>query len=332
MVSRPSAVTTPVGVIRSIGLVSRVTSGLGERGVVVVGERRPLAAEGVVRGQLLPQLRVGDLLAQVSSRGERGAPVEEAHPSVAQDGEDHQRLEQRGVDPPGQALGDRQPGEEAAYGPGDLEVELGGHEDRGALEDRQVGGTLRELRHQLDRRGPGADHCDPLAVEVGSVVPLGGVYDGPGELLDAQDVGDPRLGQEAGRGDEVRRPDRLAAGHRDLPHLVCLVPPRAVDNGVEAHVPAQVVLVGDVGGVLLQLGATGVPVPPPRVRLEGVGVGHAGDVDGQAGVAVDVPGPAEVVLALEDDEVVDAESLELDGRTHPAEAGADDHCLVSHAY
>ena len=65
-----------------------------------------------------------------------------------------------------------------------------------------------------------------------------------------------------------------------------------------------------------------------RVRLERVGVGDAGDVDGQAGVAVDVPGAAEVVLALEDHEVVDAQPLELDGRAHAAEARADDDRLV----
>ena len=71
----------------------------------------------------------------------------------------------------------------------------------------------------------------------------------------------------------------------------------------EAHVPAQVVLVRHVLGVPLELGAAGEPVLPVGVGLEGVGVGDAGDVDRQAGVVVDVPGAAEVVLALEDQQV-----------------------------
>ena len=49
-----------------------------------------------------------------------------------------------------------------------------------------------------------------------------------------------------------------------------------------------------------------------------------GDVDGQAGVVVDVPGPAEVVLAFEDHEVVVAQPLELDRRADSPETGAHD--------
>ncbi len=63
---------------------------------------------------------------------------------------------------------------------------------------------------------------------------------------------------------------------------------------------------------------------PVRVRLEEVGVRGGGDVDGQAGVAVDVPGSAEVVLAVEDHEVVVAHPLELDGRAYPPETGSHD--------
>ncbi len=42
---------------------------------------------------------------------------------------------------------------------------------------------------------------------------------------------------------------------------------------------------------------------------------------------VHVPGSAEVVLAVEDDEVVDTQALELDCRTDTAEAGPDDEDL-----
>ena len=62
-----------------------------------------------------------------------------------------------------------------------------------------------------------------------------------------------RLRQEAGRGDQVARGQRLAVGQRDPPRRGVLVPAGALDGGVEPHVPAHVVLVGDVVGVLLDL-------------------------------------------------------------------------------
>ena len=213
--------------------------------------------------------------------------------------------------------------------PRHLAVELRRHPDRGALEDREVLGPLRELGDQLHRGRAGADDRDPLAVELGGVVPPRGVHDRAGEVPDALDVGQLGLGQEAGRGDQVRRPQPLAAGDPDLPLLGVLVPARALDDGAEPHVPAQVVAVGHVLGVLLQLRTAGVPVRPPRVRLEGVGVGDARDVHRQPGVAVDVPGPAQVVLALEHHEVVDAQPLERDGGAHAAEPGPDDDRLVA---
>ena len=77
-------------------------------------------------------------------------------------------------------------------------------------------------------------------------------------------------------------------------------------------------------GVLLDLRARREQPRPVRVGLEEVGVRGGGDVDGQARVVVDVPGSAQVVLAVEDDEVVVAQPLELDGRADSAETGAHD--------
>ncbi|MET3961373.1 hypothetical protein ABIE44_001307 [Marmoricola sp. OAE513] len=113
--------------------------------------------------------------------------------------------------------------------------------------------------------------------------------------------------------------------------LGVVVPARTLGADPELHVPPEVVLVGDVLGVRLELGAAGEPVLPVRVGLERVRVGDAGDVDGEPGVVVHVPGAAEVVLALDDEQVVEALLLERDGRAHPAEARADDdHVVVGH--
>jgi hypothetical protein len=203
------------------------------------------------------------------------------------------------------------------------------------LVDGQLGGLLRDLRDQLHGGGTRADHGDALAGEVRRVVPLRGVDDRAGEVGDAVDVGQSRLGQEPGRRHQVRR----RAGprvRRDDPVLLVLLPACSLDAHAELHVPTEAVGVGDVLGVPLQLGPPREPVLPVGVWLERVRVGDARDVDGEARIVVHVPGAAQVVLALEDRDrpevVTEAEALEADGRAHAAEARADDeHVVVGHA-
>jgi len=150
-----------------------------------------------------------------------------------------------------------------------------------------------------------------------------------GEGVDARDLGGVRLGQEAGGRDQVPRGDLRTPGDRDPPAQPRLVPAGALDGGVEPHVLAEVVLGGDVLGVALELLARGEEPRPVRIGLEGVRVGHRRDVHGQAGVVVDVPGAAEIVLPLQQDDLAgDAQALERDGRAHAAEAGTHDRDLV----
>ena len=75
------------------------------------------------------------------------------------------------------------------------------------------------------------------------------------------------LGQEARRGDQVAG---VSVRHRrrgDVPHRGVLIPARTLDHGVESHVPPDVVLVGDISGVLFDFGAGGEqPRPPGSAR------------------------------------------------------------------
>ncbi len=209
-------------------------------------------------------------------------------------------------------------------GPVIVEVELRHHIDRRALIDSHVGDALGQLRNELDRGRTGADESNAAAVEVVVVVPRRRVNRPSGEFRDAGNVGDVRLGQEPGRGDQEPRCQRLAAGECDMPALAVLVPASTLDACVEAHVPAYVVFVRDVVGVSLELGAGGEQPRPVRVRLEPVRVGGRRDVDGQAGVAVHMPRPAEVVLAFEDHEVVVAQPAQLYRRPDSPESCPDD--------
>ena len=80
-------------------------------------------------------------------------------------------------------------------------VVAGDHPRRGALVDVEVAGDLLQLGHDLDRRGAGADHGDPLAGQVDVVVPARRVEELALEVLDAVDVGQP----SARRGRRRRR-------------------------------------------------------------------------------------------------------------------------------
>ena len=157
--------------------------------------------------------------------------------------------------------------------------------------------------------------------------------DAPVERVNTWNVRGAWLRQEAGRSDQELRAQRLAIGECDPPDLGIFVPPGAFDGGVEPHVPAHVVLVGHMLGVALQFLARGEQPRPVRVRLEPVGIRGRRDVDGKAGVAVDVPSAAETILAVEDDDVVIAQPVELNRRTDSAETRPhDDHVELPHAH
>ena len=93
---------------------------------------------------------------------------------------------------------------------------------------------LGELGNELHRGRARADDRDPHAVQVGGVVPACRVQHGAGEGLDARDVRVPGLGEEARRGDEVRRAPAFPAADPDLPLLCGLIPDRPLDDGAEA--------------------------------------------------------------------------------------------------
>ena len=156
-------------------------------------------------------------------------------------------------------------------------------------------------------------------VERVAVIPGGGVDDAPAERVDTGNVRGAWLAQEAGRGDQELRAQRLTAGKRNPPDLGIVVPPRAFDGGVEPHVAAHVVLVGHMLGVALQFGARRIQPRPVRVRLEPVGIRGRRLIDGKARIAVDVPRSTQVVLAVDDHDVVVAQAVELDRRADSAE-------------
>ena len=297
---------------------------LVERAVVDVGQRRAFAAEVVVRSELLPQLAIPDR--QEAVQGADGGRSSVDRPELPElphrDG--HHDVHEQIAGHPQKTLRHRESGKQLLRGRTEGEVELRHDPDRGALVDGQLGDVLGELGDQLDPGGPGADDRRLRAAQRVVIVPLLGMQNRAGEILDTRDVGLLRLAQVAGGQDQELSPQRLATLQRHLPGLRLLVPACTVHRGVEAHVAPQVVLVGHVIGVGLELGARGVEPRPVRVRFEPVRVRGGGDVDRQARIPVDMPGTAEIVLPVEEDDPAVPKPVELDRGAHSAESRADD--------
>ena len=118
---------------------------------------------------------------------------------------------------------------------GYLAVAVGHHPGRRCAGTRSTCSTCLDLRHELDRRGAGADHRDPLARQVDLVIPAGGVEERALELVEPGDVGDLRLGQRAVGGDQ-HRGAQPTPGRLDPPALPLLVPLGIQDLAAEPQV------------------------------------------------------------------------------------------------
>ena len=203
-------------------------------------------------------------------------------------------------------------------------VRLGQHVRRGALEQGQLADVVHDRGQELDRAGAGPDDGHPLPGEVVAVVPAGGVERGPGERVEAGQVGHHRPVQLAQRGHQHVRDDLLAGRGPHRPGAGGLVVRRSGHLDAGAHAVED----AGLGGGALQVGEdlrlAGVAVPPVRVRRPRPGVQRRRGVAGRARVGVVAPDAADLVGLLEHGDVADAGPEQLGGDTEAAEAGADD--------
>ena len=296
-----------------------------ERRVVGVGDQDPLAADLEVGGDLAAQLGVRDALRDVAQGhllgrvGQLRHPRERRHVALATP------VDRRAVE----ALQTRHVAQRELLGRAVAPVVARQHVGGRALVDVEVAGHLLQLGHDLDRRGAGADDGDPLAGQIGVVVPARGVEDLTAEALDALDLGELGLGEPAGRADHGAGREGARAG-RDLPALGGVVPARGEDRGVEQEAVEHPGLLGDALDVGLDLRLRRERHRPVRVRGEGVAVELARHVAGRTRVGVVTPGAPDVGALLDDDEVALAVLVELDRGGQSGEAGSD-HQVVDQA-
>jgi hypothetical protein len=204
---------------------------------------------------------------------------------------------------------------------------------RAALENREVRGGLGHDRDQLHGRSAGADHRDPLALEVHRLVrPEPSMVGLALEAIDALDLWHDRRGKRAHCGDEVTAPGLTAIFRLDDPLVVRIVESRRCDAAVELDVSPQIELVRDVLTVAQRVRLRReqlLPIPFVEQLLgERVNVGVTLRIEAAAGVAVPIPRAADVACGIEDAHR-EAELPQADQLVQAVDAGADDDGIVA---
>ena len=205
-----------------------------------------------------------------------------------------------------------------------------------ALEDVERLRRPREVRNALNGRGAGADDADALVGEPGhrraeriaagiGVVPAAGVEGMPGERLDARDAGQlgnmQRTGAEA---DELRGEDVAAVGADD-PTRPAGVPGQVFDLGVEQGVVVEAEMPADAPAVRQDLRRMRVLLGRPMAGLlEQRHVDHRRRVALRAGIAVPVPGAAEIAALLDDAHVLHTGLDQARSGHQPGESATDE--------
>ena len=137
----------------------------------------------------------------------------------------------------------------------------------------------------------------------GSRGPVRSVEGGPAEIRHAFDLGHLRDGERADRRDEPAGARAMPVLRLDLPGEPVLVPGRADDPRPEPDIAAQVELVGDEVHIAQGFGlGREMLAPIPLLKQfpgEGEAVAVALGIEARAGIAVPVPGAADIAAGLE---------------------------------
>ena len=182
---------------------------------------------------------------------------------------------------------------------------------RPALEHGEVADLVGDLTDDLDGGGAGADDGDLLAREIDRLVgPIKGMERAALEGIHAFEARRRRRREQADREHDEAAGQFAAVVELQTPQMLRLVEPGRLDLAVELHVFAQVELVRDVIEIaqVLRLPREALlPVPLVEQFLrERVAVGIALGIEPRTGVAVPVPGSAEIGSCLQHQRV-DAE-------------------------
>ncbi len=194
------------------------------------------------------------------------------------------------------------------------------------------------MRHALHGGRTGADDADALVGEAGettlggaagvSVVPTAGVEAVPTKGLDARDAGKLRSAQRAAGQDHEARADAIAAIGLDQPASIALLPRHLRDDCLKQRTLVETEVTADAAGVFVDLGS-------PRIfaHRHVAGLFQQRQIDvalgvaSRTGIAIPVPGAAEIGRLFHDAEIGDAGRAQTRTTQQAAEAATDDDDL-----
>ena len=196
-------------------------------------------------------------------------------------------------------------------------------------------GVLAEEGHDLDGGGSGADDGDAfvrkLVQSAGGVsagvliVPARGVKAVAGEVVDSWDARELRTVVGSGSHDQKAGAELVAAIRADPPALDRRIPAQRPNHGTEQRLLVEAKMTADPLALLEDLAAIGVAVLGEIAHLlEQRHVAIRLDVALHPGVAVPIPGAAEVAAHLDDADVADAGFLHTRSREQAGKASTED--------
>ena len=150
----------------------------------------------------------------------------------------------------------------------------------------------------------GADHGDALAGEIdGLLRPSRGVEGGPPEIVAPLDPRQRRRRQRSNRGNQESRAELAAVLQGNAPAPRALIVSRRRHPAAKLDIAAQVELVGDIIEVAQRLRLTGEMLGPlpflQQLLRERIAIGIALRIEARAGIAIPVPGAADIGASLE---------------------------------
>ena len=134
------------------------------------------------------------------------------------------------------------------------------------------------------------------------MIPGGGMKCWPCKALDAFQLGILRDVQASDTGDEYTRADAHSLTSGGMPHAFGLIPDCFVKTRIQPDVRRKFVTLDAAFQIIVNFLLAGVHARPIRRRLERKGIEMRRNVAGAAGIAVVVPGSADVVALLEQQE------------------------------
>src|ERR1700722_2877602 len=293
--------------------------GPGQGWIVVIRDEHSFAAQFVLGFQCRAEFWVADLLLEMMSGDFRRLSANKA---ITEEAEDAKLLPPEN-ELPKRPHDERKTAESLPPLVADGKIQTRHNPGRRALEKRKLSGARGDLGNELDGACTSANHGYVFAIQVDAVIPGGRMKCGARKTLQARQCGVLRHVQATDAGDQHPCPDAHPRTGDGLPHALCLIPSRLLKARMQPDVGGEFVTLHAAFQIVVNFLLPRIHARPIRRWLEREGIQVRGYVARATGIAVVVPGAADVVALLEEQKRIHARFAQLDGHAHPGKAAAD---------